>query len=171
MSNFPHGAFVAIHAAEKKRRDDEKEEEEMTNYSVDELDNNWEFKIVRSESGAFRKPEVFQRMLQEEQIAGWELVEKLDNRRVRLKRHKDARRKDAMLPRGYDPYRTNFGSSVARLSIILGVVFAMMLIAGLAVLGIASGDAGSEPALIAPVLVVTFIVVVLIATFAVMRRR
>lgn len=171
MSHFPHGAFVAIHAAEKKRRDDEKEEEEMTNYSVDDLDNNWEFKIIRSETGAFRKPEAFQRMLQEEQIGGWELVEKLDDRRVRLKRHKDARRKDAMLPRDYDPYRTNFGSSVARFSIILGFVFALMLVAGLAVLGIANGDAGSKIGVIAPTLIVTFVVAVLIGIFAVMRRR
>ena len=82
MSHFPHGAFVAVHAAQEQRRRDQEEEEEMTRYSTDELDDNWEFKIVRSETGAFRRPEVFQSLLQEESIAGWELVEKLDNRRM-----------------------------------------------------------------------------------------
>ena len=103
MSYFPHGSFIAIHAAQERRRQEEEEEEEMTRYTIDELDHNWEFKIVRSETGAFGKPEVFQSLLQEESLAGWELVEKLDNRRVRLKRHRDARRRDVTLPPEFDP--------------------------------------------------------------------
>ena len=55
----------------------------MTKYTSEDLDKNWEFKIVRSTYPALRKPEVFQALLEEESLAGWELVEKLDDRRVR----------------------------------------------------------------------------------------
>ena len=133
MSHFPHGAFIAIHAAQEKRRQDEQEEEEMTKYTNEDLENNWEFKIVRSETGAFRKQQTFQSLLQEEQIAGWELVEKLDDRRVRLKRRKEDRRKDTMLPQGYDPYRTNYGSSTARPIIFILVALLLAISIGTAV--------------------------------------
>jgi hypothetical protein len=169
MTNFPHGAFVAAHAAQEKRRKDEEEEEEMTNYSTEDLASNWEFKIVRSESGAFRKPEVFQNLLEEESIAGWELVEKLDNRRVRFKRNTSARRKDGMLPPGIDPYRTNYGSSAARPMILLGVVIAIALAVGLGVLGF-TADQSAEPIAILPVLIVVAVGVVA-AALAFIRRR
>ena len=135
MSHFPHGAFVAIHAAQEQQRRDQEEEEEMTRYSVDELDSNWEFKILRSESGAFRKQEVFAALLQEEQIAGWEMVEKLDNRRVRFKRPRDARRRDATLPPGFDPYRTQYGGpSSARIAIMITVGLMLAVGFGVAIL-------------------------------------
>jgi len=169
MTNFPHGAFVAVHAAQEKRRKREEEEEEMTNYSTEDLASNWEFKIVRSESGAFRKPEVFQNLLEEESIAGWELVEKLDNRRVRFKRHTSARRKDGMLPLEYDPYRTSYGSSAARPMILLGVVIAIALTVGLGVLGI-TADESAEPITILPILIVVA-VGVLAAALAIIRKR
>jgi len=121
--------FIAAQQARERRRRDEEEEEEMTRYTTEDLESNWEFKIVRSETGAFRKPEVFQALLQEESVAGWELVEKLDNRRVRFKRSRDARRRDATLPPGYDPYRTTFGMTEFGLAMtILGV---MGLVGGL----------------------------------------
>jgi hypothetical protein len=133
MSHFPHGAFVAIHAANEQRRRDQEEEEEMTRYSVDELDSDWEFKIMRSETGAFRKPEVFSSLLQEEQIAGWELVEKLDDRRVRFKRKRDAHRRDATLPPGYDPYRSQYGgTSTARVIILITVALIVAIGVGMA---------------------------------------
>jgi len=84
----------------------------MTRYSNDDMDGNWEFKIVRSGSNAFRRPEVFQNLVEEEAIAGWQLVEKLDNGRVRFKRPQDARRNDAMLPPDIDPYRTQFDAGL-----------------------------------------------------------
>lgn len=173
MSHFPHGSFVAIHAAQEKRRRDEQEEEEMTKYTTDELENNWEFKIVRSDTGAFRKPEVFQNLLQEEQIAGWEMVEKLDNRRVRFKRPRDARRKDAMLPQGYDPYRTKYGSSDARTAVLLGIAITITLTVGLTIFGFAAGS-GSQTAnkiLVILPAVIIFGVAVLMGVLAVARRR
>ena len=106
MNPAIHGAIVS---AEKRRRERE-EEERMTTYSNDDLNENWEFKIVRSGSNAFRRPEVFQRLVEEEAVAGWQLVEKLDDSRVRFKRPQSARRNDAMLPPDIDPYRTQYGS-------------------------------------------------------------
>ena len=124
-----HGAHIAAAAAEKRRRQHE-EEERMTTYSNDELNGEWEFKIVRSGSGAFRKPEGFQKMLNEESIAGWQLLEKLDNSRVRLKRPKGARQRDAMLPPGIDPYRIQKGTDTRAFLIILGVGLTALLVAG-----------------------------------------
>ena len=120
--SFPHGVFSAAHAARKRRlqqQQDNQEEVEMTNYTKEDLDSNWEFKIVRSESGSFRRPETFQQLIQEEEIAGWEMMEKLDNRRVRFKRRKDLRSRDATLPPGIDPYRSYFGRGNRSLSLVL----------------------------------------------------
>ena len=127
-----HGAHIAAAQAEKRRRQQQEEEEErMTPYSGDELGGEWEFKIVRSGSGAFRKSEIFQKLLNEESIAGWQMLEKLDDSRVRFKRPKSARKKDTMLPQGFDPYRTQMGTDTRRIFLILvGVGIAAMLIAG-----------------------------------------
>ena len=100
MSYFPHGALIAVHTANEQRRKIEQEEEEMTKYTSEDLDHNWEFKIVRSTYTAFLKPGIFQALLEEESLAGWELVEKLDDRRVRFKRRRETRRRDATLPPG-----------------------------------------------------------------------
>jgi hypothetical protein len=117
---FDLGGFLAAAAAQEQRRLMYEEEERMTKYSPDELREDWEFKIVRAETPIFRKPEIFQLLLQEEAISGWQLVEKLDDMRVRFKRSPSARKRDAMLPQGVDPYRTRFGSYTrsARLLIV-----------------------------------------------------
>lgn len=162
MSHFPHGAFVAIHAAEEQRKRDREEEEYMTRYTIDELDDNWEFKIVRSETGAFRKPEVFQSLLQEESIASWELVEKLDNRRVRFKRRRDARRRDAALPPGFDPYRSQYGGSTARKAILFGVLFMVALGIGAAVLANFGSVAGYFPIIVTTVGVIVLLIAVIL---------
>ena len=103
----------------------------MTPYSPDDLNNNWEFKIVRSITTAFRKPDVFRQLINEEAQAGWIMVEKFDDRRVRFKRPQNARTQDdQLLRRGIDPYRTQYGMSPAVYSalifgITLGVIFAI----------------------------------------------
>ncbi len=141
MTHFPHGALIAIHATQEQKRKLDLEEEEMTAYKSDDLEKDWEFKIVRSSSTAFRKPEVFQNLLSEESIAGWEMVEKLDDQRVRFKRRREARRRDASLPPGLDPYRTQYGSNSGTQAamLILGVVFALVFGVGIAVYYL-SGD-------------------------------
>jgi hypothetical protein len=122
------GAGAAAHAAQVKKKK-QQEEEEMTQYTNRELSEDYEFKIVRSATGAFKKRENVEQVIAEEAAAGWVLVEKFDNERLRFKRPASARRKDAMLPPGIDPYRTNFGVGEGGLAvIILGV---MVLLGGL----------------------------------------
>ena len=130
MSHIPHGALIAVHASQKKKQRIEKEEEEMTKYTTEDLENNWEFKIVRATYPAFRKPDVFQSLLEEEAVAGWELVEKLDDQRIRFKRKKDTRRNDYSLPQGYDPYRTTYGANTNMIGVMISLVL-VLLIAGI----------------------------------------
>jgi hypothetical protein len=110
------GGAAAAAAASRRQ-----EEEEMTSYSENELAEGWEFKILRSNMHAFRKPENLQKYLEEEGRAGWVLVEKFDDNRVRLKRPASARRGDAAL--NFDPYRTQVGlSDTGMVFMILGIV-------------------------------------------------
>lgn len=64
----------------------------------------WEYKVLVSPCGSFKKPEVFQQSLREEAMAGWTLMEKFDDKRLRLKRPVSARQQDSSLP--FNPYRT-----------------------------------------------------------------
>ena len=112
------------------------EEEAMTPYSSTDLAENWEFKILRSATGRFRDALWLHAILQEEARAGWTLVEKFDDSRIRLKRPAGAGANDATL--GFDPYRTWVGTSQRRLAlwlvlggvvgvgVILGVVFVLV---------------------------------------------
>jgi hypothetical protein len=118
------GAAAAAAAAERARQE---EEENMTPYSHEELDNDWEFKIVRASTGVFNKPEHFNRLIEEEARAGWQLLEKFDNSRVRFKRPRSARQRDAQLPPGVDPYRVRYGiSENAVVGLVLLAVFGGM---------------------------------------------
>jgi hypothetical protein len=121
------------------------EEEEMTAYSKEDLANDWEFKIVRSTTGAFRKPAVLEKLRQEESQAGWMLVEKFDNSRVRFKRPQSARESDYRLPQGVDPYRAYYGmSSMVFAFVILAVVFGLIGLMFLCLLAIPFGLLGNS---------------------------
>jgi hypothetical protein len=113
MSTGAAGAAAAA-AAEAERR---REEEEMTKYTDADLREGWEFKILRANTAAFRKPEVFRQVCTEEATAGWTLVEKFDDQRLRFKRPISARAGDSGLE--FDPYRTQYGISSARYVVIL----------------------------------------------------
>jgi hypothetical protein len=126
------GAAAAA-AAERLRQ----EEEEMTPYTSQEVAEPWEFKILRSATGQFRDPVRLRIILEEEARAGWTMIEKFDNGRMRLKRHASARATDATL--GFDPYRTWVGISQTRLGLMIGLAalggvfvlfFLIMLAAG-----------------------------------------
>jgi hypothetical protein len=105
-----------------------REEERMATYSNEDLDEDWEFKIVRAISDAFRKPEALQRLLQEEAVAGWSMVEKFDDNRVRFKRPRSAREQDAYLPDGVNPYRTQYGPpAVFYAALVIGVMLVVIL--------------------------------------------
>lgn len=117
MSAGAAGGAAAAAAAAARRRAERKEEEQMTGYTATDLADGWEFKILRSATGAFKKPEVLRGILEEEGRAGWVMVEKFDSQRVRLKRPAAARSGDSAL--GFDPYRTTVGISEGRLTLII----------------------------------------------------
>lgn len=97
-------------------------------YEPKELQEGWEFKIITSGTAAFRKADVMRKVIEEESLAGWQLVEKLDDHRIRLKRHESAKAEDARLP--FDAYRTTYEGE-ARLRL---VVFWLVIIIGAVVL-------------------------------------
>ena len=112
----------------------------MTGYSPEELNDDWEFKIVRSGTNAFRNPDTFAQLVDEEAEAGWTLLEKLDNGRVRFKRPKNAHRNDAYLPDHIDPYRTQFGRTIQDTPttitmVITGVLLVLGLLAAMLFMG------------------------------------
>jgi hypothetical protein len=111
----------------------QQEEEEMTPYGARELAEDWEFKILRSATNGFRDPVWLNAILQEEARAGWMLVEKFDDGRVRLKRSPAAHAKDGSL--GFDAYRTWVGMSQQRLAVVILVA----IFGGLATVGIIVG--------------------------------
>lgn len=104
----------------------------MTTYSADDLNQDWEFKIVRSEVGAFRKPKNLRRLVEEEARAGWELLEKFDSNRVRFKRPTSARAHDSDLLPQVDPYRTRFDTfnwgAIMGFSLVLGMIILVALL-------------------------------------------
>ena len=126
-------AAAGAGAAAAHRQHMEQEEEEMTTYGSDALSHDWEFKIVRANTPVFGNPKHFNRLLEEEAQAGWTLVEKFDNSRIRFKRPREVRLKDSQLPPGIDPYRVNYGVStpafvVLLVSGILGLVCGIMFL-------------------------------------------
>ncbi len=85
----------------------------------------WEYKIVRANQDIFRKPDIFQRLCQEELEMGWVFVEKLDDRRVRFKREKSWQNSENTTETRVDPYRTSYGNTVNLTSWL--AVFAFIL--------------------------------------------
>ncbi len=120
-------AATAAAAAARRRR--EQEEEEVTLMNTDPS-GAVEYKIIRSATGAFKDPAKFRAALDEEARAGWELLEKLDNSRARLRRLTECRKRDAEL--GQDPYRTQVGMSeaVLAMSIIAAALLGVVLLLG-----------------------------------------
>jgi hypothetical protein len=128
------GGAAAAGAAAARRRREQQKEEEMTGYTPQELAEGWEFKIVRSSTGAFKTPAFLRAVLDEEQRAGWTFVEKFDNGRIRLKRPASARANDSAL--GSDAYRTHVGMSELKLTlcIIAAIIGGLALVGLIAVL-------------------------------------
>lgn len=105
------------------------EEEELTRYDEDDL-QGWEFKIVRVARPRYRDAEFVRAVRAEEAAAGWQMVEKFDEHRIRFKRKVEHREGDGH--RKLDPYRTQIGMR----DDTLGVVSAVGFLVGLAVLGL-----------------------------------
>jgi hypothetical protein len=119
------GAAAAAAAEAERRR---REEEEMTKYTDADLQGDWEFKIVRANTAAFKNPDVLRQVCAEEARAGWNLVEKFDNQRLRFKRPVGARSGDEGLD--FDPYRTQFGISAGS---IVAIALACSLLVAIAI--------------------------------------
>lgn len=162
------GTNVAIAAAAAAAAKMRKEEEVMTNYSGDDL-KGWEFKIIRSSTGYFKKQTNLQKVIEEESQAGWEMVEKFDNNRVRFKRRTDMRGSDSML--GIDAYRTNVGMSEGKLVVlILGI---LALTAGLIFAVIIPFTGGIGSVIVAPgfVMVVIGVIAAGLLLFTVIAKK
>ncbi|MGA9350695.1 MAG: hypothetical protein WBW48_18080 [Anaerolineae bacterium] len=136
---YSGGAVVAAAAAAKRRRMMLAEEEDMARYTRDDLNNDWEFKIVRSESAAFRKPDVLKKLLEEEAQSGWVMLEKFDDRRIRFKRPRSARTRDVLLPPGVDPYRTRYGTPTVQYVLLVSMLIGVLVL-GLGVFGLSLVD-------------------------------
>src|SRR3990172_7258846 len=109
-------------AAEQARRRLWQEEEELTPYSERDLSEDWEFKIVRSGTAAFRKPEEFAKLLEQEARFGWVLLEKLDDGRVRFKRRVGSGPRLSLGEHEGDPYRSVYGMVQSRQAAIVVLV-------------------------------------------------
>jgi hypothetical protein len=95
-----------------------------TTYSSADLQGEWEFKVLKSSALAFRKPELLQKVREEEAHAGWMLLEKMDDGHLRFKRPLSARPNDHNL--SFDAYRTHYGGSV----IVRQIIFWVCLVGG-----------------------------------------
>ena len=99
-------------AKQGSKRREEVEEENLTRYesnTTSDQPKGWEFKILRTNSGGFRSRKVLNKVCAEESQAGWILLEKLDDHRLRFRRPVTARDRDQQCK--IDPYRTRYGIS------------------------------------------------------------
>jgi len=144
----------------------------MTRYTQGDLQKDFEFKIVRSGSAAFRNPDTLKALVEEESRAGWVMLEKFDNGRVRFKRPRSARARDAFLPEGVDPYRTQYGANTARQTRLMLVLLGLLVTTGIFSLLFLVGDdvvGWTGAAVRIPIILVT--VLGLTMVFVVKRRR
>jgi len=103
----------------------------MTDYKPEDLAAGWEFKILRSATSRFKDPDFLRQTLADEARAGWAILEKFDNSRVRVRRPVAARSGDARL--GSDPYQTWVGITDNQLAIriILSILGVFALVGGM----------------------------------------
>jgi hypothetical protein len=102
----------------------------MATYDPEDLVDDWEFKIVRATSPIFARPDIFQRLLEEEARAGWIMVEKFDDTRIRFKRRRSEREYDSERGDDLNPYRTHFSTYVytSTVTIVLLVMIVITLL-------------------------------------------
>jgi hypothetical protein len=81
-----------------------------------------EYKVIQATTPYFAKSQNIATVMSEEEKAGWRLLEKCDNYKLRLQRDISHRAKDKDL--GIDPYRTQVGINNA---IVYGVTTVITL--------------------------------------------
>jgi hypothetical protein len=139
-------AGLWLRQVDHRHQQDEAEEESLTPYdSTEIIETNevrrsskrdrdprmvgWEFKVLRSQGDLFRQPAILQQVCDEEALAGWILLEKLDDGRLRFKRPIAMREVVDCESLGFDPYRSYYGPTVSwgRRALILAGVLALVL--------------------------------------------
>jgi hypothetical protein len=159
-----HAVIAA--AANKKRQE---EEEKMVSYNKEDLDG-WEFKIVRSNFGRFSNYEKVQKVCREEAKAGWELVEKFDEYRLRFKRRIDKRANDQFLT--VDPYRTSIGFGDWSVGLLAALIGGVVIAGVLVFLLIQRGSDGPDKTVVAlPFAAMAIIILALIVIRLRSRRK
>lgn len=159
MSGAPIAASAAAIAAAQAAARMREEEEKMTSYNKDDL-NGWEFKIMRSNFGSFSNYEKVKKVCDEEAKAGWELVEKFDQYRLRFKRPVGMRAKDQFL--NFDPYRTGVGGGGGVVALIIGLCLLVLGAIIMLVVYLKGQHIRIEPAGIAMIFTSVGVVVVLV---------
>jgi hypothetical protein len=160
----------AVAAAAQKQQD----ERLLAQFLQQDVERQYEFKVLRGGLASFRNPERFRTVLEQEAQAQWELVVKLDDARIVLRRPRDARSRDALRDTGIAPYRTELSSAriAALVAILLGLVFTAAIFAFVFVerRGTATLDDITWP--VVGVTVGVLLVTLLVAVkLAVLRRR
>lgn len=123
------GAGAAAAAAAAKQRAQE-EEEKLTPYNAGDMEG-YEFKIIRTNTRKFKDPEFVRKICAEEAQAGWEMIEKFDDYRIRFKRSVKNRSRDPHL--NIDPYRTHIGVTETHIVLIVVGISLAAVAAGLVV--------------------------------------
>ncbi|MDH4156139.1 MAG: hypothetical protein OEW00_02545 [candidate division Zixibacteria bacterium] len=126
------GAIGPIIAGAAAKKHKVSEEEKMTTYNSNDLEG-WEFKIVRSSFGKFRSQKAVQKVCEEEARAGWQMLEKFDDSRIRFKRRVEKRSMDPHIEG--DAYRTSTDAAASsRFQIVIGILLLCVGLAGLALI-------------------------------------
>lgn len=129
IGNAGAAAGAAAAAAQMQRL---REEEELLATIPSDGYGAFEYKIVRCQFNAFDKPAKLRQTLEEEAKAGWELVEKFDANRIRLRRPVSCRAQDDLLD--FNPYRSQVGMSDTKLALtIVGAIVGVMLLVAMLV--------------------------------------
>jgi hypothetical protein len=92
-----------------------------------------EYKIVQSTTPLFTSAAKIEQVMVEESQAGWRLVEKFDNYKLRLQREISHRANDKNL--NFDPYRSQVGVNNALIygvttAVTLAVVYGIFVLVG-----------------------------------------
>jgi len=165
-------AWIApiVAAADQQKR----EETLLAELVAQDKEDKYEFKVLKGYLGAFRKPERLQQVLEEERRAQWEMVIKLDDERLILRRPRRAQTYDAIGASGTDPYRTQIGGAGSavgqKIAVLLGL---LVLAAGAGLFFIMRGGSASlmDGVVWSPIAAIVVTILVVMMVFLKRSRR
>ena len=103
------GWMIPVMVASAQKQQDERLLAELIGIDTED---RYEFKVLRGHLGSFRRPERLQAILEEKRRAQWEMVIKLDNESIVLRRPRRPQVYDTLSGSEIDPYRTQIDSSL-----------------------------------------------------------